>query len=346
LTAGPPDAHPTTERRITIRHRGRRIAGLLAAGFLLGTFAPAIERPPIVRPADTTMTAEPVALDADDAAVTRAGGLLFLDGWWLRSRDVRFGGLSAMHVADGRVTAVSDAGNLFRFAVPARGTSAAPLRIDRLAQGPGSGRRKGDRDAESMAVSGGSAWIAFEGGNAVWRYSTANWLAEAAARPETMRRWSSMQGPEAMLRLADGRFLVLAEGRVAADGTTPVLLFAGDPAEAATPAVALRYRPPEGYRPTDAALLPDGRILVLNRRFFWLEGVSAMLTVVEPAALRPGATLAGRELAALGGDLTVDNMEALSVTREGGRTIVWIASDDNLNPLIQRTLLLKFVLAE
>ena len=44
--------------------------------------------------------------------------------------------------------------------------------------------------------------------------------------------------------------------------------------------------------------------------------------------------------------LPVDNMEALSVTREGDRTIVWIASDDNFNPLLQRTLLMKFALAE
>jgi hypothetical protein len=38
-------------------------------------------------------------------------------------------------------------------------------------------------------------------------------------------------------------------------------------------------------------------------------------------------------------------MEGLAVTQEGGRTIVWLASDDNLLPL-QRTLLLKFEWAE
>jgi hypothetical protein len=43
--------------------------------------------------------------------------------------------------------------------------------------------------------------------------------------------------------------------------------------------------------------------------------------------------------------MAVDNMEAQSVTRENGRTIVWIASDDNLNP-IQRTILLKLALRE
>jgi hypothetical protein len=36
-------------------------------------------------------------------------------------------------------------------------------------------------------------------------------------------------------------------------------------------------------------------------------------------------------------------MEGISVTSEGGRTFVWLTSDDNYSPL-QRTLLLKFAL--
>jgi hypothetical protein len=36
-------------------------------------------------------------------------------------------------------------------------------------------------------------------------------------------------------------------------------------------------------------------------------------------------------------------MEALSVTQEGSRTILWMASDNNYNN-VQRTLLLKFLL--
>jgi hypothetical protein len=38
-------------------------------------------------------------------------------------------------------------------------------------------------------------------------------------------------------------------------------------------------------------------------------------------------------------------MEALSVTRDGGRTILWMASDDNYNS-VQRTLLLSFFLED
>jgi len=118
-----------------------------------------------------------------------------------------------------------------------------------------------------------------------------------------------------------------------------------DPADPRTRAWLLGYRRVPGYRVTDAALLPDGRLLLLNRRFAWLEGLSAVLTVADTRDLRAGATIEGREIARLQPPLTVDNMEALSVTVENGRTIVWIASDDNFFPL-QRTLLLKFALVE
>ncbi|HEX8644827.1 MAG TPA: esterase-like activity of phytase family protein [Allosphingosinicella sp.] len=320
------------------------MATVFACGFLLATFAWPLEQPPPRGPPDTTMTAEAVPLDRADPARRRVGGLVFLGGWRLASRDVRFGGISAMHVEDGHVLALSDAGSLFRFPVP-ESAGALPLHIARVRRGPGSGGQKGDRDGEAMAVAGGNVWIAWEGRNAIWRYRRSDWALGAAAEPSAMERWPSMRGPEAMARLADGRFLVLAEGPEGQDGTTPALLFLDDPALPAR-SIGLRYRPPRGYRPTDAALLPDGRLLVLNRRFRVLTGFSAMLTIVNPGRIHPGQVLDGEELAALSGSLTSDNMEALSITSEGGRAIVWIASDDNYIALLQRTLLLKFALAE
>jgi len=323
-----------------------RIATVLASAFLLGTFAWPDETPPPPRAPDTVMHAEPVPLDRADLGQRRLGGLVFLEGWRLRSSDVRLGGISAMHVESGQVLALSDAGSLFRFPVPAR-AGALPLNISRVARGPGSGRRKGDRDGEAMAVSGDHVWVAWEGRNAVWRYRRSDWSAKAAAEPKAMERWPSMRGPEAIARLADGRFLIFGEGHLAADGTTPLLLFEGDPAEAATRTLPLRYRPPAGYRPTDAAVLPDGRLLVLNRRFRLLSGFSAILSVADlPRRYRAGGVLEARELAAFSGSVTGDNLEALSVTRGDGRTIVWLASDDNYTPFLQWTLLLKFALAE
>jgi hypothetical protein len=39
--------------------------------------------------------------------------------------------------------------------------------------------------------------------------------------------------------------------------------------------------------------------------------------------------------------LTVDNMEALAIEQDHGRTILWIASDDNFF-FLERTLLMRF----
>jgi hypothetical protein len=155
-----------------------------------------------------------------------------------------------------------------------------------------------------------------------------------------MRRWRSNRGPEAMVRLPDGRFLVFSEG---GGGDSPVILFAGDPARPGTAAVRLRYRPPDGFRITDAALLPGGGLLFLNRKVSFLAGMEAKIGVAAAPKLAPGALLAGEEVAHLAWPLNIDNMEAMSVAREAGRTIVWLASDDNFNPL-QRTILLKFAL--
>ena len=88
-----------------------------------------------------------------------------------------------------------------------------------------------------------------------------------------------------------------------------------------------------------------GRLLLLNRRFSIFEGLTAKLVVADPGGAKAGGVLTGAEIAHFEAPLTVDNMEALSVTREGGRTFIWIASDDNFSA-IQRTLLLKFALTE
>jgi hypothetical protein len=318
-----------------------RVLFSLAALILLATFAPpSLHRvdPP---PAHTILIFEPVPLEPDAPDRNAVGRLRYLGGWSITSNDPRFGGISAIHVEREEATALSDAGSLIRFRPPGAGR-APSARIDALPEGPGSAAVKGDRDAEAMAVQGGRAWVSFEKRNAVWRYRRDGWRREAAAAPPAMRKWRSNRGSEAMVRLPGGRFLIFSEG---GGGDSPALLFDGDPAVAGTKATVLRYRPPAGYRITDAALLPGGRLLFLNRRVALFEGMSAKLTMAPLPRLDEKTVLEGAEVAALRRPLTVDNMEALSVGREAGRTIVWIASDDNFNPL-QRTLLLKFALED
>lgn len=314
----------------------------LAALLLLATPTwPDFRVPAPLPPARSALRAEPVRFHAEQPAANRAGALEFLGGWALTSDDPRFGAISAIHVEGGMALALSDAGDLLRFALPETAGFGA-VDVARLAEGPWPVRRKADRDAEGLMVSGGEAWVLWENRREVWRYGR-DWRARSGSRPMAMRRFGRNAGAEAIVRLADGRFLILSETASGQPGLYRGLLFGGDPAVPHTPNAPLLYRPPEGFRATDAALLPGGRLLVLNRRLNISEGLGAALTLIDPATIRPGATIEGREIARLEWPLALDNMEALSVTREGGRTILWIASDDNFNPL-QRTLLLRFAL--
>ena len=197
-----------------------------------------------------------------------------------------------MQVADGRVIAISDAGVLLRFALPGRGP--ARVRLDPLPEGPGPATRKSNRDTEAMAVEDGELRVAFEKHNMIWRYRLPDLAPVSAARPPAMRGWRVNAGAEAMVRLADGRYLVFSEGRSDDRPLSDVVLFDGDPSVAGTPAARLSYRRPPGFRITDAALLPNGRLLLLHRRFALFEGISATLAVADPRGVRPGAILEAR----------------------------------------------------
>ncbi|MGZ8285643.1 MAG: esterase-like activity of phytase family protein [Allosphingosinicella sp.] len=318
-----------------------RIPFLLAALVLLATFAPPAlqhrEPPPPV----TLVRFTPVPLDESAPGRNRLGELEFLGAWALTSNDARIGGVSALHVEGGEALAMSDAGWRIRLPLP-KGGAPARAEVAMVDKGPGPPGDKVNRDIESLVVHGDMAWIGFEQANAIWRYDRRSFEPRASAAPHAMRQWRDNAGPEAMVRLADGRFLVFAEGK---GGDSEAILFAGDPAAGGAPALRLRYRPPEGHRITDAALLPDGRLALLNRKVGLFTGFTIRLTVADLPGLAERALITGREVAAFEGTATRDNLEALSVVREGGRTILWIASDDNYNPL-QRTLLMKFALVE
>jgi hypothetical protein len=324
------------------RRRIARVVAALAALFILATFAP----PALFRPAPFVRLAvihfQPLPLDKGAPGRRRLGQLRFLGGWRLTSDNPRFGGISAMHIDKGQVVAINDAGILITFPLRAAAGSVAGA-IETLPNGPGTLRRKSDRDAESMTVHDGSAWIGFERINSVWRFDLRSWRTTAHSKVPLMRSWPKNSGAEGIVRLRDGRFLVFSEAAANGDDTSKVVLFDGDPALAATPARELRYRAPEGYRLTDAALLPDGRLLLLNRRFSPFSGFSVKLALAPPPPAKLARLIEAKEIASFQRPVLIDNLEALSVTRERGRTILWIASDDNFNPF-QRTLLLKFAL--
>lgn len=276
------------------------------------------------------------------AGVERLGPFRIAGLWKLTSRNSRFGSYSALVApAPGRLLAFSDRGEFLEFSAP--GSDPAPVRIGTV---PGSAARfKLYRDIESATrdAATGRIFLALEGRNVLARYGPGLTLEAQRAVPE-MRRWRLNSGPEAMVRLADGRFVVLCECTTGwfAAGQHPALLFTSDPAET-TEGKAFTFAGAEGYRPTDMAELPDGRVLVLVRRLTWPlpPRFKAKLLLVDPAEITPGGSWRAAELADLSSPLPIDNFEALTVVPGAdGTVIAWLMSDDN-QAISQTTLLLK-----
>ncbi|ODU21110.1 MAG: hypothetical protein ABS87_07895 [Sphingomonas sp. SCN 67-18] len=308
----------------------------------VGDYAGPGARPMLGR--DTRVTATAIPLNPDDPAQVRVGALRYVQGWRLRGRDRAFGGFSAMAVNGDRFRFISDAGGVVDFRLGAGG-AVSQVRFGDLKDGPGRGYEKRDRDSEAFVFDpvSGKSWVAFERWNEIWRYGPDLLAGEASARPGAMLDWPDNSGAEAMVRLRSGAFLVFSEGGRGPRGSTAALLFPGDPTVDRRPPVLFGYQRPAGYRITDAAELPDGRLVALYRRFGFPDGFSAKLAILDPRAIRHGAVLTEGEIATLARPLNVDNFEAIAVTRESGRTLLWIASDDNLNG-IQRSLLMQFAL--
>jgi hypothetical protein len=299
-----------------------------------------------VRSAPQGVTATPVPLDPHDPGRTNVGRLRYLGGWVLKGTDRRFGGVSSMTIEDGHFVMLSDGGVVTRLRFAGSGP-VTDYAMRELPDGPGDGTRKVDRDSESSTYDpvSGHVWAGFETRNQIWRYTRGFAAADGHVAPKAMADWPSNEGAEAMVRLHDGRFLVFAETRTCKDHSHLALLFAGDPVEHPD-AERFCYRgPAAGFAPTDAAELPDGRVLVLHRRFGVTAGFSAALSVIDPRAIRPEATLDSTLVATLAPPLTVDNMEAIAITPSPHGPVVWIASDDNYF-FAERTLLMAFALPQ
>lgn len=292
---------------------------------------------------DTAIKTIPVPLDPTDPNRKTAGRLTYLGGVQLKSRDPVFGGFSSMLVDGDRFTLLSDGGNIVRFRMGAD-WQLRDVRFAELPDGPGAGWQKEDRDSESMIVdpANGDILVGFEGANAIWRYDADFKIVRRHAAPPVMAKWDDNGGAEAMVRLRDGSVVVFSETtKPPKGGGRRAVRFAGDPTLQPKRGIAFVYLPPSGYDPSDAALLPDGRILVLNRHLALPFAFSAKLVIIDPAAIRSGARIAGQEIATLAPPMNTDNFEGVAVTREGDDTILWIVSDDN-QFVLERSLLMKF----
>ncbi|TRW17185.1 esterase-like activity of phytase family protein [Glacieibacterium frigidum] len=323
-----------------------RILLVLAGGVVVGGVLAAAP-PAADGVAPLPLTATPVPLAPRDPAVRDVGRLRYMGGVELQSTNVTFGGLSGLAAGrDGWLLAVSDTGNWVGFrTVEKHGRLVgvtdgviAPL-LDEIG-GAALVKKAGDAEAVVWDADG-TASVSFEQDDRIAVYPRID-----PARPDSLRTraariirtpatsgWPDNGGGETLVRLSDGTLLWFAEDGQDAEGRSPALRIAPDGTVS-----ALLYAAPTGFRPTDAAEVAPGRVLIVNRRFTPMEGMSAVVTLATVAPV-----MQGEVVARLVPPLTTDNMEGIAVMRADGRTFVYLASDDNFAGY-QRTLLLKFEL--
>jgi hypothetical protein len=286
----------------------------------------------------------PLPLATQGKAPAKIGAFTFLGAWEIQSENQDFGGFSALTaLRDGRFLAISDAGTMAVFSPPG-----APYRRSFIVPLPGAfGPKVGfrDRDSEGIAYDpiSGNIWISYEGNPAIRRLSPSLSRVNGITRPAALRAWKGNSGGEALVRLSDGRFILFSEDQERNDGSFEALLFQGDPVEKNSKLIEFGYHPPQGYKPTDALELPDGRILILNRRIAFPNGFSAKLTLADPKAIKAEEAIKGQVIATIKSPIIVDNFEGITLTQEKGQTIIWLISDNNFN-IWQRTLLMKFAI--
>ena len=308
---------------------------LIAFALAPGTFF----RTPVQRGLDT-----PITFHAVDEP-----GKAFPDGWALqgvweyRGDGEAFGGFSALiALHNNTLRAFSDRGVRFTFRQPDKpqepfafgGRVRPPTMLDVQLVTPGYWGRLWDIESATIGPKG-QYWLGYENVHAVQRFSLTSEVEDVRVIEEEVE-WGKNSGAEAMVRLRDGRFVIIPEW--GGEG----LIYRGDPVTHPDP-TRFTYEPPiRGYGITDAKQLPDGRLIILTRKVVWgLPPFEPRIAIAElprkgePQVMKPEFVLNLAET------VPPENYEGIALRERGdGMLDVWLISDDNAS-IMQRTLVVK-----
>ncbi|POF30603.1 esterase-like activity of phytase family protein [Roseibium marinum] len=285
------------------------------------------------------------------------GKLTFLGGLELLASDREIGGLSGLVTLEegNAFLAVTDHGHWVSGRI-AQTPDGAPLDISGVRMAPLLGadgktlKARWGHDTEALALAGSDLYVTAETKNAIYRYpwpltTGRERMLGDVALAEDIRALPRNAGLEALAvapgdsSLA-GKLIAVAETS-ASDGDDLYGYIIGPDG---TDRFRIRRR--DGFAATDAAYLPGGDLLLLERRFTLLDLIGLRLRRFPGESIRPDALLEGELLLEADFGYQIDNMEALAVHRnEAGETILTLISDDNRS-FLQRTILLRFRLED
>ncbi len=296
----------------------------------------------------------------------RYGALHFMSGVNLSSGYKHFGGFSGVEISkDGKkLLAVTDRGYWLKADITYQNgkltgltNSAMGILLSRKGRLL---RKKRTQDAETIALlsgtlTDGKVLIGFERLQRIGNFSIKNGILSKPDHyvhlPKKLRASRRNKGIESVAILKAGAYkgavVVIPERLKNRKGNLKGWILT----KTGSHRITLKRR--GGFDVTDMSALPDGSLLILERRFKKPKGFLGMLSnnIIKmrirhiPAKnLRPGRLIDGKILLEANRRYRIDNMEGLAThTNPNGDQIITIMSDDNFSAL-QSTLLLQFLL--
>ncbi|PZM09498.1 esterase-like activity of phytase family protein [Rhizobium tubonense] len=287
---------------------------------------------------------------------TKFGDLEFLGGLRLSSGNDLFGAASAIRFRPDHQHFVSvlDTGHWWTGAIERgddgrlKGISDATITpmIDRFGM---THEGKGAMDAEGLALRGDSVLVSYEQDHRVDIYPDPGFetASPTGSIPILMRR-SELRGNQSLeaLMIAPagsplaGAAVLVTERSLDRDGNMLAAVLDGPRKGRFT------VRHYDDFDVSDGVFLPDGDLLLMERRFDLAHGIGMRLRRIAGGDIKPGALVDGKVIFEANADDQIDNMEGIDAFRaEDGTIHVIMVSDDN-HSILQRSLMLEFRLKD
>ncbi|GHB28624.1 hypothetical protein GCM10007094_16480 [Pseudovibrio japonicus] len=288
------------------------------------------------------------------------GPLLFLGGLELSSSSRQFGGYSGLLTLNSgtNIIAVSDRGRWLRGKL-SQSSRGKPLKLLETETAPLLGsngktlKRTSKADTEALSIgdttSGPRIFVSHEGKGGIMTYPLPLATGEERAKhlliPKEIRGLATNKSLESVAVAPpgsplSGAIITIAERGQSLDHNRPAWIIGG-------PKAGKFWIKRQGnFDITDAAFLPNGDLLILERLFNLAEGLGMRIRQLDGTNLRPDHLHTGKTLLTADFSYQIDNMEALSVHQNAfGETVLSLMSDNNQS-FLQRTVLLRFVLTD